>query len=849
MIKFCKKINEGLNLPKKEKFKPIRLKNTARDGKHEYAAFVEPSDTKWMPFKYKSVLKLYGIKDDGQIYPTPGQWYVDTLLGRGDISLRSGRIGDTISIDTGQGWSVEGMSKIMDEILELEKNGVIPGPISEGLNLPKKNAGYKIGSKIKIKPTTGFDSEYLKLLNTFPWEIIDYSSIDPNEVIIGYKTGSSSGSQPIKKTDIEVINEGLNLRKKPKEKIENILKKYDQIGRGSATSSYGVDYWLPIDAKKDLDDAGITWYEITRVTNNQHPDYGKQIIKLQLFHGPGSGLQHLVREHLNIIKKDSVDLFTDFIEDFFMKNFSHFYKTAKENEKTIFKIAYKHIAESILRNDTDTKEYEISVNVLRRFLDPKDSDDVSFTIMQILTVYKDWIKNHLITEGLNLSKKEKFYSFLDKQNSNNLMYTGLNSENLDDLKKDFIEYISVDYDITEESQIETEEDRQEYNDWVELNQLPIEELANMWDLSIIKHSKPFQDGGYNPNEEEGGEWKILSEGLNIKKKIGHRIYNAETDDVILTVNDTELEMLSNAEWIFYSSSNKWMSEYGSDFLLNIINEFKSESEINETTDIESTNGEYVGDPIDIIRRVLYKSINTHEPVKEGLNLKKKQKPINILEYKTQQAMSVIEFVVNNFPDLENEWLETTTNNLKIALYPGDDIWFYIRYNDDEFSLEPVTIDGNENEESLTYYTYNLSDDYTFEDASRYMIQDIQHYIQNNNLNEGLNLPKKDLNTPEKWFKDLLRQMEPRKFEKRQNSIFYIIDNDVYMEQDLKTGYLWVNYNKIWSIFDSEFDIGYGQIQDLIKGMVEEHFKTGSLTPKYLNPYGLPRWENISKRGH
>jgi hypothetical protein len=104
-----------------------------------------------------------------------------------------------------------------------------------------------------------------------------------------------------------------------------------------------------------------------------------------------------------------------------------------------------------------------------------------------------------------------------------------------------------------------------------------------------------------------------------------------------------------------------------------------------------------------------------------------------------------------------------------------------------------------------------------------------------------------LNDPRKWFKSLLNKMEPNMFEEYPNSILYTIDNDVYMEQDLKTGYLWVNYNKIWSIFDSEFDIGYGQIQDLIKGMVEEHFKTGSLTPKYLNPYGLPRWENISKR--
>ena len=106
------------------------------------------------------------------------------------------------------------------------------------------------------------------------------------------------------------------------------------------------------------------------------------------------------------------------------------------------------------------------------------------------------------------------------------------------------------------------------------------------------------------------------------------------------------------------------------------------------------------------------------------------------------------------------------------------------------------------------------------------------------LKEGLNLPKKDISTPEKWFQsEILNKVNAKIVDQYPNHIFYNLGNDVVMEyynaagrQELKNGELYVSYPKIWSVFESRFGLEYGQIQSLIKGMVESDFKFEGLTP-------------------
>jgi len=98
-----------------------------------------------------------------------------------------------------------------------------------------------------------------------------------------------------------------------------------------------------------------------------------------------------------------------------------------------------------------------------------------------------------------------------------------------------------------------------------------------------------------------------------------------------------------------------------------------------------------------------------------------------------------------------------------------------------------------------------------------------------------------------WFKDLLNQMEMKEDRKKySDSIFFFIDDKMVMVQDEKNESIWVDSEKIWSFFHSEFDLNYNETSDLIKGMVEQHFKMRLFTPMNLNFSFIKRWNNTSK---
>ena len=106
----------------------------------------------------------------------------------------------------------------------------------------------------------------------------------------------------------------------------------------------------------------------------------------------------------------------------------------------------------------------------------------------------------------------------------------------------------------------------------------------------------------------------------------------------------------------------------------------------------------------------------------------------------------------------------------------------------------------------------------------------------NIINEILNednrimLKPKNMNDPKVWFKSLLNSLDQKVYDRYPNSIFYVKDNEVYMEYDKENGYLWISYDKIWSVFQLKYHMEDLQIQRFIKDMMEEHYKLRGLTP-------------------
>lgn len=98
--------------------------------KHTYKAILQrkhsDSEKSWeRGFDGHWILKIVGIYDDGPDI-TPGQWYLDTLLGYDDYGKR---MGDFIYIDAGQHWGVGNMIAVLKEAEE-----VAYGKMDESLN-------------------------------------------------------------------------------------------------------------------------------------------------------------------------------------------------------------------------------------------------------------------------------------------------------------------------------------------------------------------------------------------------------------------------------------------------------------------------------------------------------------------------------------------------------------------------------------------------------------------------------------------------------------------------------------------------------------------------------------------
>ena len=77
-------------------------------------------------------------------------------------------------------------------------------------------------------------------------------------------------------------------------------------------------------------------------------------------------------------------------------------------------------------------------------------------------------------------------------------------------------------------------------------------------------------------------------------------------------------------------------------------------------------------------------------------------------------------------------------------------------------------------------------------------------------------------------KDPLNQYYPDK-------IYYVDKNDnskVYMEYDQKTKYVWIDYKKLWSVFQFKYGLNYQKTKDFFKGILKRDYNLRGVTPRY-----------------
>jgi len=83
-----------------------------------------------------------------------------------------------------------------------------------------------------------------------------------------------------------ILDDGLlnDLSFEEQEEYFKMIRDKWHVDSGRIIGYKDNEYWFPFEAKKDLDDMGITWYHTDKVTNKEHPDYGKTFLVFTWIH-------------------------------------------------------------------------------------------------------------------------------------------------------------------------------------------------------------------------------------------------------------------------------------------------------------------------------------------------------------------------------------------------------------------------------------------------------------------------------------------------------------------------------------------------------------------------------------
>ena len=85
----------------------------------------------------------------------------------------------------------------------------------------------------------------------------------------------------------------------------------------------------------------------------------------------------------------------------------------------------------------------------------------------------------------------------------------------------------------------------------------------------------------------------------------------------------------------------------------------------------------------------------------------------------------------------------------------------------------------------------------------------------------------------KWLNDNYGNLEPFETEKHSDYIFYRKDKEIIFSYNKKNGYVYVNYDEIWSFLEGMFGMEYEQIRGLTKVWVEERYNLRVTTTGFL----------------
>jgi hypothetical protein len=130
-----------------------------------------------------------------------------------------------------------------------------------------------------------------------------------------------------------------------------------------------------------------------------------------------------------------------------------------------------------------------------------------------------------------------------------------------------------------------------------------------------------------------------------------------------------------------------------------------------------------------------------------------------------------------------------------------------------------------------------------------------------NIPEGFEIDKFDIQTGEVTFKPVQPQIAPEKLflqffdgcvvrfdrENYSDHIFYFDKDGNYLaEFRSKSNAFYINYSKVWEVFETKYSLNYSSTKELMNRLVEEHFKFKGVTSHSYSFYDVAQVEEHFK---
>jgi hypothetical protein len=96
----------------------------------------------------------------------------------------------------------------------------------------------------------------------------------------------------------------------------------------------------------------------------------------------------------------------------------------------------------------------------------------------------------------------------------------------------------------------------------------------------------------------------------------------------------------------------------------------------------------------------------------------------------------------------------------------------------------------------------------------------------------------------KYLNKVYGDLEEYRTDEYPDSLFFIKDKKVYMEQNFENWILYVEYDTIWSDLKNIFSLDYDEIKQIITEWVEDTYNLKGITPNFSKVLSVYRWKRL-----